>query len=75
MHGDGLKANVFDPLRIENTVVYDASSPVRQEDIEEAGQFQRWDPDAVLHTGRSPESNGMAEAFVKTSSETTFGWA
>jgi len=44
---DFLKANVFDPLGMKHTVVYDASRPARhrlaQGYIEEAGQFQRWD--------------------------------
>jgi CubicO group peptidase (beta-lactamase class C family) len=44
---DFLKANVFDPLGMKHTVVYDASRPARhrlaQGYIEEAGQFRRWD--------------------------------
>ena len=44
---DFLKANVFDPLGMKHTVVYDASRPARhklaQAYWEENGQFERWD--------------------------------
>jgi CubicO group peptidase (beta-lactamase class C family) len=44
---DFLKANVFDPLGMKHTVVYDASRPARhklaQGYWEEKGQFERWD--------------------------------
>jgi CubicO group peptidase (beta-lactamase class C family) len=45
--GDFLKANVFDPLGMKHTVVYDASRPaphkLAQAFWEEKGQFERWD--------------------------------
>jgi len=44
---DFLKANIFDPLGMKHTVVYDASRPARhklaQGYWEEKGQFERWD--------------------------------
>jgi CubicO group peptidase (beta-lactamase class C family) len=44
---DFLKANVFDPLGMKHTVVYDAFRPARhklaQAYWEEKGQFERWD--------------------------------
>ena len=44
---DFLKANVFDPLGMTHTVVYDASGPPRHKLAQgywnEKGQFQRWD--------------------------------
>jgi CubicO group peptidase (beta-lactamase class C family) len=44
---DFLKANVFDPLGMKHTVVYDASRPGRHKLAhgywEEKGQFERWD--------------------------------
>jgi CubicO group peptidase (beta-lactamase class C family) len=44
---DFLRANVFDPLEMKHTVVYDASRPTRhklaQGYWEEKGQFERWD--------------------------------
>src|SRR5262249_27410588 len=44
---DFLKANVFDPLGMTHTVVYDASRPPRHKLAQgywnEKGQFQRWD--------------------------------
>jgi CubicO group peptidase (beta-lactamase class C family) len=44
---DFLKANIFDPLGMKHTVVYDASRPARhklaQGYWEENGQFERWD--------------------------------
>jgi CubicO group peptidase (beta-lactamase class C family) len=42
-----LKANVFDPLGMKHTVVYDASRPARHKLAhgywEDKGQFERWD--------------------------------
>src|SRR5216684_3134253 len=44
---DFLKANVFDPLGMKHTVVYDASRPARHKlahgYLEEKDQFERWD--------------------------------
>jgi CubicO group peptidase (beta-lactamase class C family) len=44
---DFLKANVFDPLGMKHTVVYDASRPARHKLAhgywQEKGQFERWD--------------------------------
>jgi CubicO group peptidase (beta-lactamase class C family) len=44
---DFLKANVFDPLGMMHTVVYDASRPARHKlahgYLEKKGQFERWD--------------------------------
>ena len=43
---DFLKANVFDPLGMKHTVVYDASRPARHKLAhaywEEKDQFERW---------------------------------
>lgn len=42
-----LKGNVFDPLGMKHSVVYDASRPALHKPVqgymEEAGQFERWD--------------------------------
>jgi CubicO group peptidase (beta-lactamase class C family) len=42
-----LKANIFDPLGMKHTVVYDASRPARHKSaqgyLEENGKFVRWD--------------------------------
>jgi CubicO group peptidase (beta-lactamase class C family) len=44
---DFLKANIFDPLGMKHTLVYDASRPalhnLAQGYLEEKGRFQRWD--------------------------------
>jgi CubicO group peptidase (beta-lactamase class C family) len=44
---DFLKANVFDPLGMKHTLVYDASRPalhkLAQGYLEEKGRFERWD--------------------------------
>src|SRR3979490_456979 len=44
---DFLKANVFDPLGMKHTVVYDASRPVRHKlahgYLPENDRFERWD--------------------------------
>lgn len=44
---DFLKANVFDPLGMKHTLVYDASRPALHKLVQgyvgEKGQFQRWD--------------------------------
>jgi len=44
---DFLKTNIFDPLGMKHTVVYDASRPARHRLAhgywEEKGQFERWD--------------------------------
>lgn len=42
-----LKANIFNPIGMKNTVVYDASRPARHRlahrYLKEGGQFERWD--------------------------------
>jgi len=66
---DFLKANVFDPLGMKLTLVYDASRPVLHKlaqgyiDIEKTGQFQRWDY-PLLTTGDGGLFSTLDDLFL-----------
>jgi CubicO group peptidase (beta-lactamase class C family) len=64
---DFLKANVFDPLGMRHTFVYDASRPalheVAQGYVGEKGQFQRWDY-PLLTTGDGGMFSTLDDLFL-----------
>src|SRR5262245_52760424 len=64
---DFLKANVFGPLGMKHTIVYDASRPVRHQLAqgywEEKGQFERWDY-PLLTTGDGGLFSTLDDLFL-----------